>query len=164
MFRADDAQGNRLKDQVNARGGTSEMLNNCRSKCVYLGTRRISQYSRQRHSGWLVTVKLRLEKKATLRHEVRWPTCVQLIRSTTRVFLRLSNRDFLPDVMGALIVVMGNGPLDRSATMRHTNVWVRQGKRATSKKKRAPKRTDRLSDSRSQGRAARNYLRVSTHT
>ncbi|HKN88391.1 MAG TPA: hypothetical protein VJV04_16110 [Nitrospiraceae bacterium] len=117
MFWADDAQGNRLKDQVNASGGTSEMLNNCRNKVMF--TSGSGEYANTPASDIQADptiVKLRLEQGYAAPLGSVADMCAAHTIVHARLFYGYPIGISSPDVVGALVVAIGNGPLDRSAT------------------------------------------------
>jgi hypothetical protein len=121
MFWVDDAQGTRLKDQVNASGGTSDMINNCRGKVTFSsaqgsGENQNTPVAAHEIQADPVSVKIGLEQGYAAPPRMGLAVCGVHTIIHARLFYGYPIGISSPDVVGALLVVVGSGPLDRSAT------------------------------------------------
>ncbi len=120
LYCVDDAQGNRLKDQTNNEGYENELLNQCRGKATFSSSAYEGATSPgmgheiQIDSG---QVKKRLEEGYMA---VVGAYLGEQCASHNIIHVRLYSAGSLgisaPGIVGALTVVIGNGPLHRSAT------------------------------------------------
>jgi hypothetical protein len=120
LYWVDDAQGNRLNDQTNREGNESELLNQCRGKATFRSAAQEGSntpgmgHEIQTDPG---TVKHGLEEGyAALVGNYYGEQCATHNIIHARLYSAGSLGISAPGVVGALTVVIGNGPLHRSAT------------------------------------------------
>jgi hypothetical protein len=121
LYWVDDAQGNRLEDQANHEGNENELLNICRGKSTFSSAQGSGEYSNTPGGGHEIQAQPR-EVKSGLEqgYAALFGTWVELCGTHNIIHARLYAAGSLgisaPGVVGALTVVIGNGPLHRSAT------------------------------------------------
>lgn len=120
LYWVDDAQGNRLNDQTNREGNESELLNQCRGKATF---RSAAQEGSNTPAGGHeiqaepVQVKKGLEEGyAAVVGAYYGEQCATHNIIHARLYYAQPIGISAPGVVGALTVVIGNGPLHRSAT------------------------------------------------
>ena len=120
LYWVDDAQGKRLNDQTNREGNESELLNQCRGKATFRSAAQEGSvtpgggHEIQTDPG---TVKHGLEEGyAALVGNYYGEQCATHNIIHARLYSAGSLGISAPGVVGALTVVIGNGPLHRSAT------------------------------------------------
>ena len=120
LYWVDDAQGKRLNDQTNREGNESELLNQCRGKATFRSAAQEGSvtpgggHEIQTDPG---TVKHGLEEGyAALVGNYYGEQCATHNIIHARLYSAGSIGISAPGVVGALTVVIGNGPLHRSAT------------------------------------------------
>lgn len=121
LYWVDDAQGNRLKDQTNREGNESELLNICRGKSTFNSAQGSGEYSNTPAGGHEIQAEPRAVKTGLEQgYAALFGTWVDLCGTHNIIHARLYYAQPIgisaPDVVGALTVVIGNGPLHRSAT------------------------------------------------
>ena len=121
LYWVDDAQGNRLKDQTNREGNESELLNICRGKSTFNSAQGSGEYSNTPAGGHEIQAEPRAVKTGLEQgYAALFGTWVDLCGSHNIIHARLYYAQPIgisaPGVVGALTVVIGNGPLHRSAT------------------------------------------------
>jgi hypothetical protein len=120
LYWVDDAQGNRLKDQTNNQGYENELLNQCRGKATFSS----SAYEGATAPGMGHEIQINAgEVKKGLEEGYMAVVGAYLgeqCASHNIIHARLYSAGSLgisaPGIVGALTVVIGNGPLHRSAT------------------------------------------------
>lgn len=120
LYWVDDAQGNRLKDQTNNQGYENELLNQCRGKATFSSaTQEGSVTPGMGHEiqiePWAVKKGLE-EGYAAVVGGYYGEQCATHNIIHARLYSAGSLGISAPGVVGALTVVIGNGPLHRSAT------------------------------------------------
>ena len=120
LYWVDDAQGNRLKDQTNDQGYENELLNQCRGKATFSSaTQEGSVTPGMGHEiqiePWAVKKGLE-EGYAAVVGGYYGEQCATHNIIHARLYSAGSLGISAPGVVGALTVVIGNGPLHRSAT------------------------------------------------
>jgi len=121
LYWVDDAQGNRLKDQTNREGNESELLQMCRGKSTFRSAQEAGEYSNTPAGGHEIQAEPR-EVKSGLEqgYAALFGTWVDLCGTHNIIHARLYYAQPIgisaPGVVGALTIVIGNGPLHRSAT------------------------------------------------
>ena len=120
LYWVDDAQGNRLKEQTNNQGYENELLNQCRgnatfSSSAYEGATapgmgheiqiNAGQVKKGLEEGYMAVVGAYLGEQCASHNIIH-----------ARLYSAQSIGISAPGVVGALTVVIGNGPLHRSAT------------------------------------------------
>jgi hypothetical protein len=120
LYWVDDAQGNRLNDQTNREGNESELLSQCRGKATFSSAAYEGAVSPgmgheiQTNPG---TVKYGLEEGyAATVGDYYGEQCASHNIIHARLYAAGSLGISAPSIVGALTVVIGNGPLHRSAT------------------------------------------------
>ncbi len=121
LFWVDDAQGNRLKDQANFERNENELLTQCRGKGTFSSAGGSGEYSNTPSGGHEIqiepwTVKKGLEEG----YGSLFGEWVKLCGNHNIIHARLYYAQPIgisaPGIVGALTVVIGTGPLHRSAT------------------------------------------------
>ena len=120
LYWVDDAQGNRLKDQTNNQGYENELLNQCRGKATFSSaTQEGSVTPGMGHEiqiePWAVKKGLE-EGYAAVVGGYYGEQCATHNIIHARLYSAGSLGISAPGVVGALTIVIGNGPLHRSAT------------------------------------------------
>jgi hypothetical protein len=120
LYWVDDAQGNRLKDQSNNQGYENELLNQCRGKATFSSSAyeganspgmgheiqiASGQVKKGLEEGYIADVGAYLGEQCASHNIIH-----------ARLYSAQSIGISAPGVVGALTVVIGNGPLHRSAT------------------------------------------------
>ena len=120
LYWVDDAQGNRLNDQTNREGNESELLNQCRGKATFSSAAQEGSVTpggghEIQIEPW--TVKKGLEEGyMALVGSYYGEQCATHNIIHARLYSAGSLGISAPGIVGALTVVIGNGPLHRSAT------------------------------------------------
>ena len=120
LYWVDDAQGNRLNDQTNREGNESELLNQCRGKATFSSASQegsVTPAGGHEIQAEPIAVKTGLEQGYTaLVGTYYGEQCATHNIIHARLYAAGSLGISAPGVVGALTVVIGNGPLHRSAT------------------------------------------------
>jgi hypothetical protein len=120
LYWVDDAQGNRLNDQTNREGNESELLNQCRGKATFSSAAQegsVTPAGGHEIQAEPIAVKTGLEQGYTaLVGTYYGEQCATHNIIHARLYAAGSLGISAPGVVGALTVVIGNGPLHRSAT------------------------------------------------
>jgi hypothetical protein len=120
LYWVDDAQGNRLNDQTNREGNESELLNQCRGKATFSSASQegsVTPAGGHEIQAEPIAVKTGLEQGYTaLVGAYFGEQCATHNIIHARLYAAGSLGISAPGVVGALTVVIGNGPLHRSAT------------------------------------------------
>jgi hypothetical protein len=120
LYWVDDAQGNRLNDQTNREGNESELLNQCRGKATFSSAAQegaVSPGMGHEIQAAPIAVKTGLEQGYTaLVGDYYGEQCASHNIIHARLYAAGSLGISAPGIVGALTVVIGNGPLHRSAT------------------------------------------------
>jgi hypothetical protein len=121
LYWVDDAQGNRLGDQANHEGNENELLNICRGKSTFSSAQGSGEYSNTPGGGHEIQAEPRAVKTGLEQgYASLFGTWVELCGTHNIIHARLYSAGSLgisaPGIVGALTVVIGNGPLHRSAT------------------------------------------------
>ena len=139
LYWVDDAQGNRLNDQTNREGNESELLNQCRGKATFRSAAQEGSvtpaggHEIQTDPG---TVKHGLEEGyAALVGNYYGEQCATHNIIHARLYSAGSLGISAPGIVGALTVVIGNGPLHRSATEASHTYLMEAAKRRDIKEK-----------------------------
>lgn len=139
LYWVDDAQGNRLKDQTNDQGYENELLNQCRGKATFSSaTQEGSVTPGMGHEiqiePWAVKKGLE-EGYAAVVGGYYGEQCATHNIIHARLYSAGSLGISAPGVVGALTIVIGNGPLHRSATDASHKFLMEAAKRRDIKEK-----------------------------
>lgn len=121
LYWVNDAQGNRLEDQANHEGNENELLVNCRGKSTFSSAQGPGEYSNTPGGGHEIQAQPR-EVKSGLEqgYAALFGPWAELCGTHNIIHARLYYAQPIgisaPGVVGALTIVIGNGPLHRSAT------------------------------------------------
>jgi len=145
LYWVDDAQGNRLKDQTNREGNESELLNICRGKSTFSSAQGPGEYSNTPAGGHEIQAEPRAVKTGLEQgYAALFGTWVDLCGTHNIIHARLYYAQPIgisaPDVVGALTVVIGNGPLHRSATETSHKYLMESAKMRVMKEKEGAKK------------------------
>ena len=140
LYWVDDAQGNRLKDQTNNEGYENELLNECRRKATFSSAGGSGEFSNTPGSGheiqiepWAVKKGLEEGYAAVVGGYAEKCATHNIIHA--RLYYAQPLGISAPGVVGALTVVIGNGPLHRSATDASQKFLMEAAKRRETQEK-----------------------------
>ena len=141
LYWVDDAQGNRLKDQTNNQGYENELLNQCRGKATFSSAGGSGEYANSPGSGHEIQIDSGQVKKGLEEGYIATvgaymgEQCASHNIIHVRLYYGGSIGISAPGVVGAMTVVIGNGPLHRSATDASHKFLMESAKRRDIKEK-----------------------------
>ena len=141
LYWVDDAQGNRLKDQTNNQGYENELLNQCRGKSTFSSAGGSGEYANSPGMGHEIQIDSGQVKKGleegymAVVGAYMGEQCASHNIIHVRLYYGGSIGISAPGVVGAMTVVIGNGPLHRSATDASHTFLMEAAKRRDIKEK-----------------------------
>lgn len=141
LYWVDDAQGNRLKDQTNNQGYENELLNQCRGKATFSSAGGSGEYANSPGMGHEIQIDSGQVKKGleegymAVVGAYMGEQCASHNIIHVRLYYGGSIGISAPGVVGAMTVVIGNGPLYRSATDASHKYLMEAAKRRDIKEK-----------------------------